>query len=342
MNFPKYLKDKRFFLLFYTGLMSFISIVLLLSFDGENVWKTVVYINVSCLFFAILYIGIGYFYHMNFYKKIERLIKSPHPDALALLPEAQNYEQRLYLDLFEKIMDTHKRELQELYNKKKEHEEYMISWVHEIKLPITSSRLLIENFEEQPIEDIVSKLEDELDKIEGYVEQALFYARVDSFASDYLITEVDLLKVIKNSVKKYAKLFINKQIQLHIDDESGKLVHSDQKWLGFIIDQLITNALKYTDHGGRILIYFKEDDREKRLVIEDNGIGIKAEDLQRVFERGFTGSTGRNHTKSTGMGLYLAKKLAVKLGHDLSIESSAGEYTRATIHFPKIRNYYNL
>ena len=127
-----------------------------------------------------------------------------------------------------------------------------------------------------------------------------------------------------------------------MDHDREKLVHSDKKWLGFIIDQLITNSLKYTYFEGSISIWFEQDDKEKRLMIQDNGIGINVEDINRVFEKGFTGTTGRNHSKSTGMGLYLAKKLANKLGHDLSIQSVEGEFTKVTIHFPKIRNYYNI
>lgn len=342
MNFLKYIKDKRYFLLFYAIIMIFISLILLLSAEPEVVWNNVVYINISCLFFAIFYLVIGYFYHMNFYKKIEEIIYSPYDDALTLLPKAQNYEQKLYLDLFQKIMRVQDKQLQSLYNQKKELEEYIMSWVHEIKLPITSSRLLIENYEDKPIDDFVNKLEDELNKIEDYVEQALYYSRVDSFAKDYFITEIDLNQVIKNSVKKYAKIFINKEISLNMDHDRKKFVHSDKKWLGFIIDQLITNALKYTNYEGTISISFEQDEKEKRLIIEDDGIGIKVEDINRVFDRGFTGTIGRNNAKSTGMGLYLAKKLANKLGHDLSIESIEGEFTKVTIHFPKIRNYYHI
>lgn len=342
MNFLKYVKDKRYFLSFYLLIMMFISFVLLLSGELKEIWNNVVYINISCFFFLFFYLIGSYFYHRNFYKNIEELIQSPYEDAQSLLPRAQNSEQKLYLELFKRLMKQHQKQLETLYKQKKEHEEYIMSWVHEIKLPITSSRLLIENYEEKSIDDLINKLEDELDKIEDYVEQALYYSRVDSFANDYFITEINLNDVIKSSIKKYSKIFINKEIALTMDYDCEKLVHSDKKWLGFIIDQILTNSLKYTDCGGNISIFFHQDENEKRLTIEDNGIGIKVEDLNRVFERGFTGSTGRNHTKSTGMGLYLAKKLANKLGHDLSIKSREGEYTQVTIHFPKIRNYYNI
>src|SRR5690606_19589613 len=342
MNFLTYIKDKRFFLCFYAMILSFISLFLLLSAETQDVWGNVIYINSSCLLFTSLYIVIGYVYHRNFYMKIKGLMNSSHDDALTLLPKAQSHEQQLYLNLFEKIMRTQDKQLQSLYNLKREQEEYILAWVHEIKLPITSSRLLIEHYEGKSVDYLINKLEDELDKIEDYVEQALYYSRVESFANDYFITEVDVNQIIKNSIKKYSKIFINKQITLELNHNDKKFVHSDKKWLGFIIDQLITNSLKYTDNGGRISIHFEQEHKEKRLIVQDNGIGITAEDLNRVFVRGFTGTTGRSHSKSTGMGLYLAKKLANKLGHDLSIQSIEGEFTKVTIHFPKIRNYYKI
>jgi signal transduction histidine kinase len=125
-------------------------------------------------------------------------------------------------------------------------------------------------------------------------------------------------------------------------DEGGQLVQSDRKWLGFIIDQIVSNSLKYTGVGGEISFRVEEDGNERRLLIQDTGIGIKPEDIHRVFDKGFTGSNGRSHAKSTGMGLYLAKRLALKLGHDLSVQSEENSYTKVIIHFPKIRNYYRL
>ncbi|VTR28276.1 sensor histidine kinase [Actinobacillus pleuropneumoniae] len=216
-----------------------------------------------------------------------------------------------------------------------------MSWIHEVKLPIAASRLLMENSTGETADSLADKLEDELDKIENYVEQALYYSRIDSFSKDYFITEEPLEAIIKTCAKKFAKTFINKQIRFHMEDIS-QTIHTDRKWLGFILDQIVANALKYTDEGGNITFTVEEDRKEKRLNIVDTGIGIQPEDLHRVFEKGFTGSIGRSHPKSTGMGLYLAKQLAHKLGHHLSIRSEAGRYTTVTIHFPKTDTYYRL
>ncbi|OSX89737.1 Phosphate regulon sensor protein PhoR (SphS) [Bacillus mycoides] len=255
--------------------------------------------------------------------------------------EPQNYEQALYVKMIKIVRDNHSKQLQKLIHEKVDHQDFIMSWVHEVKLPIAASNLLIENSTGKTVDFLVDKFEDELNKIDNYVEQALYYSRIDSFSKDYFITDIQLNQIIKESVKKYAKIFITKRIHFHME-EAQKFVQSDSKWLAFIIDQITANALKYVNDGGEIFFGFEEDHKEKRLLIQDTGIGIKQEDIHRVFERGFTGSTGRTHTKSTGMGLYLVKQMVLKLGHDISIQSQEGKYTRVTIHFPKIRNYYHF
>lgn len=341
MSFIEYIKDKRFFIGFFFIIMSFVSLILFVSGNQQTAVNNILYTNVSCFLFAILYIIIGYYYRRNFYKELVEIINGEQEEMTALLPETQNYQQKLFLHLFKKILKDHTNQLQKVYDEKRDQNEFIMSWIHEVKLPIAASRLLMENSEGKSTELIVDKLEDELGKIDDYVEQALYYSRIDSFSKDYFITEIHVNQIIKCSVKKYAKLFINKGIHFDMDDEK-QFVQSDSKWLGFVIDQIIANSLKYTNDGGKISILFDEDSKEKRLLIQDNGIGVKPEDMNRVFEKGFTGTIGRSHAKSTGMGLYLAEKLANKLGHDITIESKEGEFTKIAIHFPKIRNYYHL
>jgi signal transduction histidine kinase len=341
MNFLDYVKDKRYFLMLYVIIMSFVTVIMIVSFNQQYALNNILYTNISCLLFASLYIIIGYYYRRKFYQELTNIIESGQEEIGAILPEAQNFEQKLFLELLKKIHQDDYNQLQKLYDDKRDQQEFIMSWIHEVKLPIAASRLLIENSEGKTVDMIVDKFEDELDKIDDYVEQALYYSRIDSFSKDYFITEVSVNKIIKNSVKKYAKLFINKAIRFEMN-EIEQSVQSDSKWLGFVLDQIIANSLKYTNEGGTISAHFEEDNKEKRVIIQDNGIGIKSEDIHRVFEKGFTGSTGRSHAKSTGMGLYLAKQLANKLGHDITIKSEEDKYTKVVIHFPKIRNYYHL
>ena len=231
--------------------------------------------------------------------------------------------------------------IQRLYEQKKDYEEFITSWVHQVKTPIAVSRLLIENNLNSPNKETLYSLEEELDKIENYIEQALYYSKIDDFSKDYLINEVGLDRLVKEAVKKQAKTFINKKINIEIEN-TDLVVTTDKKWLSFILDQVLSNALKYTSHGGRIKIHGLIEDKAQKLIIEDNGVGVKSEDLHRVFDKGFTGYNGRENYKSTGIGLYLSKKLARKLGHDITIESKYGEYTKVTIIFPKLLDYFRF
>ncbi|NMD68944.1 HAMP domain-containing histidine kinase [Bacillus sp. DNRA2] len=341
MSFIEYVKDKRYFLLFFMIVMVFTSIILIVSVDGEPLLSNLLYMNISCMIFAVGYLTAGYFHHRRFYLELKGAIDSKQREIAAILPEPQNTQHKLFLELIEKFIAENDKQLQTLLDEKRDGQDFIMTWIHEVKLPIAASRLIMENSSGKTVDSVVDKLEDELNKIDQYVEQALYYSRIDTFSKDYFIAEISLNKIVKNSVKKYAKLFINKAIRFEMKDME-QFVHSDSKWLGFIVDQILANSLKYTDVSGEIAVYFDEDNKAKRLIIQDNGIGISPEDIGRVFDKGFTGATGRSHTKSTGIGLYLAKQLAQKLGHRLTIESEQGSYTKLIIHFPKIRNYYHL
>jgi len=341
MTFIQYIKDKRYFFILFVTLMLFISLLIILSENLQLATKHLLYMYIICSLFLGIYLTIGFYYHKLFFQELVQLIESDQENFLIATPKPRNHQQYLYLELLKKIHQQHFNQLEKLYDEKKDHQEFILSWIHEVKTPITASRLLIENNSCKTVDFLTDKLEDELDKIDNYVEQALYYSRIDSFSKDYFITEISLDEIIKKSVKKYAKSFINKQIRFHMD-YLQEMVYTDSKWLSFIIDQIVANSLKYTEEHGEVSFHVEEDAKEKRLLIQDTGIGIKIEDINRVFDKGFTGSNGRIHSKSTGMGLYLAKKMALKLGHDLSIQSETGRFTTVKIHFPKIRNYYHL
>jgi signal transduction histidine kinase len=342
MSFVQYLKDKRYFFALYGMMMIFVTLIMLVSVNQQDAVNNIVYANGGCLFFAALYIIIGYYYRKSFYRELSELIGRGQQDwAAAAMPEPQNTEQELYLRLLNQLYIDQSNAAHKLHSEIKDHQDFILSWIHEVKLPIAASRLLMENRAGKTAEYLIDKLEDELGKIDSCVEQALYYSRIDSFSRDYFITDVPLQSIVKESVKKYAKLFINKRIRPDMEGLSHT-VYSDSKWLAYIVNQVVANSLNYTKDGGSVTFQSEEDDQEKRLLIEDSGIGISSADLTRVFDKGFTGSTGRTHSKSTGMGLYLAKQMAVKLGHDLSVQSSEGNGTTVVIHFPKIRSYYDL
>lgn len=341
MTLRLYLADKRYLILFFVLLMGLISLVVYLAASIPISISNLLYLNlVGYVSFGIYMLG-GYFFRVNYYHRMIDTMKNLDGDIINGLPKPVTYEQSLYHELLKKLYNEQNKKIMQLYQEKKENLEYTTSWVHEVKTPIAVSRLVIENSSDKSKEDICKNIEEELDKIESQVDNALYYSRIDAFSKDFFIYDLNLARIVKDTIKKNAKTFINKKIKLVLQDFSLDVI-TDKKWLSFILDQILSNALKYTDVSGEINIYLEGDKKEKRLVIEDNGIGIKPEDIGRVFDKGFTGYTGREHSKATGMGLYMAKKLAVKLGHQLSIESKYGEYTRVKIHFFKVIDYYNV
>ena len=219
-------------------------------------------------------------------------------------------------------------------NIQEEYREYIETWVHEIKTPIASTKLLIEN----NTNEITRKIDTQMDKIENFVEQVLYYSRSDEVGKDYIIKKTELSQVVKSVVKKNQRDFIGKRISLQLGN-LDEIIYSDTKWIEFILNQIIGNAIKYSKgKDDKIKIESKKLDNSVALIIEDNGVGIIERDLNRIFEKGFTGENGRKFGKSTGIGLYLCKKLCDKMGLGLNIESEENKGTKVTVIFPRTEN----
>ena len=217
-----------------------------------------------------------------------------------------------------------------------EYREYIETWVHEIKTPIASSKLLIENNRSS----VTKSIGEELDKIEGFVEQALYYTRSGSVHQDYIIKALNLREMINAAVKKQARQLIEAHVTVEIEDVEFT-VYADDKWCEFILGQILTNAIQYRRDPAVIHISAREEEDGVVLAICDNGIGIPAKDAGRVFEKGFTGENGRRYRKSTGIGLYLCKKLCRKLGLRISLHENDDVGVTVTLTFPKNR-FINL
>ena len=286
--------------------------------------EALIYTGSFCFLAALIASISDYANYKESYKKLNFLEQNILND-LDALPKSLDIRIDYYHKIIEKLYEELEKLIQENRQKNTDMVDYYSMWVHQIKTPIAAMNFLLDN------EEVDQKiLQQELFKIERYVEMVLTYIRLDSISSDYVITKINLDEVVKDSVKKYATIFINKKIKLnYVSHET--MVISDKKWLSFAFEQILGNSVKYSSMNGEIKI----ETCENKLIIEDNGMGIKEEDLPRIFEKGFTGFNGRYEKKSSGLGLYLCKKTLDKLGHHIEISSKVGEGTRIEITFPK-------
>ena len=308
----------------YILFVVFITIFFIMFYLYNLPLEALIYTGSFCFLASLIASFLDFVNYRESYKKLKFLEKNILND-LEDLPKSLDIRIDYYHKIIEKLYEELEKSTQENRQKNIDMVDYYSMWVHQIKTPIAAMNFLLDNEEVD-----LKNLQQELFKIERYVEMVLTYIRLDSISSDYVITKINLDEVVKDSVKKYATIFINKKIKLnYVSHET--MVIGDKKWLSFAFEQILGNSVKYSRADGEITIKTYEN----RLVIEDKGIGIKEEDLPRIFEKGFTGFNGRYEKKSSGLGLYLCKKTLDKLGHHIEISSKVGEGTRIEITFPK-------
>lgn len=213
----------------------------------------------------------------------------------------------------------------------KEYKEYIESWVHEIKIPITSIKLYCENNKSE----MANKIEEDVEEINNYVEQVLFYARLDQVSNDFMIREVLLEDVIRTVLARNKKWMIQNKMKVEVD-HTKTIAYTDEKWLIFILNQIVINSIKYkAEENPEIQIRIEEGKENVKLIVQDNGIGIKKSELDRIFDKGFTGTNGRNQKKSTGIGLYLCKRICEELGMRIEVDSVQNQYTKMELTIPR-------
>lgn len=275
---------------------------------------------------------VNYAREKEFLKEIE--YQSEHLDKAYLLAEILEepdfFEGKIVYEAMRRMGRSMTEQICEYEKNSREYKEFIELWVHEVKLPIATGKLLVENnrgfYDESMLE--------ELDKIDAYAEQALFYARSNYVEKDYVLNRISLRKTAGEVLKRNRKALLKSHISIEFHDLDEE-VYSDGKWLEFILQQILSNSIKYMGEGERKLEWYAVRSKEQvKLYLWDTGIGIPKEDLARVFEKGFTGTNGRIEKKSTGMGLYLCKKLCEKMGHRLEIISAPQKGCLAVISFP--------
>ena len=244
--------------------------------------------------------------------------------------------------LKEILQDTGKSMLENVNyykNIQEDYKEYIELWIHEVKIPIAASKLIIEN-NKNPI---TKSIDEELDKVENYTEQALFYARSNAVEKDYIINKTSLKEVVNGAILKNKTTLINEKVSIELANLKDEEIYTDSKWAIFIINQIIQNAIKYSKKDDKkIEISSQEKNDKVILYIKDNGLGIKESEINRIFDKGFTGENGRIiGQKSTGIGLYLCKKLCDRLGLGIELNSKKAIGTEVRIIFPK-NSYTNF
>ncbi|WP_270660568.1 two-component system sensor histidine kinase SapS [Enterococcus thailandicus] len=338
MNFFRYLKDQWSLILGWLFFMILTAFVMWLAPNIVVDWETIAYLTVIQSVFLAFYLLGGYLGKRRWWAHLANV--KEHSPLQSYLEGGHTEEEKLVEEYINQLIREHQELMQQAISNQQDQKDYIDSWVHEIKVPLAASELLVRSVEFDIDDKKYMLLENELSKIDEYVEQVLYYARLDSFSRDYLIQEYSLKGIIQPVIRSQANYFIQKQIHYEIIGEDA-VVLTDAKWVAFIFKQLLSNAIKYTPNHGEIMILIETTAQGVTLAVKDSGIGIPTEDVKRIFDKGFTGVNGRlTQQHSTGLGLYLAKNLAEKLGLKLTADSIQNHGTTMTILFPTL-NFYN-
>jgi len=334
MSFLDYLKSR----FLYIGLIVTSNITIAILFVAFEIPS---YIMLSYYFLLLLCLGIfmlvEYINKRRFYHKMHSLLDELDEKYLIaeMLPEVRFVEGEILSEILQKTAKSMTTNVSEHAGLMEEYRDYLEMWIHEVKTPIASARLIIDNDGSA----VATNIGDELDKVENYLTQALFYARSSNIEKDFVLKKLDLTDVVGKALRHHVKDFAGKKIKLDIEETLG-MVFSDQKWLIFILNQIISNAVKYMIKNPKLVFYSTSEPAMATLYIKDNGVGIPSHDMPRIFEKGFTGENGRCFAKSTGIGLYLCKKMCDQIGIQIDIDSVVGVGTTVSLTFPISDMYF--
>ncbi len=314
-----YLRD-RLPMLGLTALFSavFASICFLMSAPLEGV----VYALILCLAVLLTAMAVDFPRYLRKHMELEDMMERCLYGA-SLLPQAQGLIEEDWRKLLLFAIDHSASDADAYARERRDRDAYFAMWAHQIKVPIAAMRLLLQS---EPGSHSMA-LGAELFKVEQYVDMALGYARLNGPSTDFVLRPCDVNAVMVRPARRFAPLFIQKKLKLDYQPTALTAL-TDEKWLGFVLEQLLSNAVKYTSRGS---VTLRADEQAQSVIVEDTGIGIAPEDLPRVFDHGFTGLNGREDKRATGIGLYLSKRILDKLGHGVRIESEVGRGTRVTV-----------
>ena len=336
MKLVSYIKDKVISIVIYLLMVVLISLILKVF----NLDKSVLIVIFLILIInGVMLILVNYFRKRSYYNNILGMLDKLDKKYLVLetVLEPTTYEEEIVNNI---LYDINKSMIENINIQKRsinEFKDYIEMWIHEVKLPIASMVLKCHNHKEVNSNELLSIIR----RLDNDIDQILYYMRSEITEKDFIISEVSLKDIVRSvSLKNKDDLLENKiELEVNIDNEC---VYTDKKWMEFILNQIISNSIKYKkEKDSFIKITSNVSEDKVNLIVYDNGIGISKGDIKRVFDKSFTGKNGRDKIKSTGMGLYIVKNLCSKLGHNIYIESDLDKYTKVIIEFGK-NNYYNF
>ena len=332
MSVLAFLKDRFFLLVLHLVCMGLMSVFLRLTgYSGANVAILLIFWGmIVCVWLVVTYLG-----RRKYFEETGHILEQVDKRYLLgeLLPSSAKLEDRLYRDMIRRSNKSVIERIRQVETAEREYREYIENWVHEVKAPITGISLLCENGSRlSESRETLRAVSLENQKIENYVDMALYYARSENVYKDFIIRRTNLQETVEDVLERNRLLLIQSGVRAEVNCPDP--VYTDGKWIAFIVNQMILNSVKYCGKQPTFRIRTKRERDGVCLTVEDNGVGIRSEELCRIFEKGFTGSNGRDHERATGMGLYLCRKLCDKLGVGLRAESEYGRGTRMTLLFP--------
>lgn len=339
MKITEYIKSSFVSILCQWALILIINGVLLASTNLEKSTGDILYLDLLMLLIFLAFFTYGFLREKRKYGNLRKCLDS-NSSVDYYLPEDDSYYSELVRDIVTQktsenleLVNVYKNELDELNN-------YITRWVHEIKLPISVAELMLENSYDSDIE-FSRKFKAELERIKFLVNQVLYAGRASHYQEDHTATQFSLKKAVGEAIKINAYFLMAKNIEI-VTGNLDFTVTTDEKWLVYILEQILNNASKYVQKDGNVEIFAQETHKTVVLHIKDSGMGIPPSDISRIFDKGFTGKNGRKTSKSTGMGLYYSKKISARLGIGLTANSVESEYTEFQLSISKFSDYLNV
>ncbi|AVQ37772.1 sensor histidine kinase [Clostridium botulinum] len=330
MKIMDYIKINKIWLISELIIFIILNSILYSSSTINKSFQDIVYMDILILLTVFITFIYGFIKEKNKYSNILKC-------SYELDNKIKDFHLNVFSNVLEKQKLEHLKKEERLKNNINDFQDYITKWVHDIKINIAVIYLLLENFQEEQSQKIIY----EMKQMEFSVNQVLYVTRANNYNLDIKSEQVSVKDEIKKAIKENAEFFINKNIEIILEVEEFSII-SDRKWIYYILSQIINNSSKYTNENGKLYIFNKEDSKAYYLYIKDNGIGIAKEDINRIFNKGFTGKNGRTRTKSTGIGLYYAKKMCNNLNINLKVESKEGEYAEFVLSFYKLADYFNV